>query len=57
MNNSLIFAHIKGMKTLALALCMAVAVSGNNVEAMIESRVVQNDLIRGFGVRDDDAYI
>ena len=38
-------AHIKGMKTLALALCMAVAVSGGNVEEKIEARVAQNDLI------------
>lgn len=59
MNNSLIFAHIKGMKTLALALCMAVAVSGNNVEAMIESRVVQNDLIETAIclVVDDEALV
>lgn len=33
------------MKTLALALCMAVAVTGNNVESLIESRVKSNELI------------
>ena len=33
------------MKTLVLALCMAVAISGNSVEAAIESRVAQNDLV------------
>ena len=33
------------MKTLALALCMAVAVSSGSVEAMIEARVCQNELI------------
>ncbi|MGN0796856.1 MAG: hypothetical protein ACI4M5_01465 [Christensenellales bacterium] len=33
------------MKTLALALCMAVAVSGNNVESLIESRVKSHESI------------
>lgn len=33
------------MKTLVLALCMAVAISGGNVEEKIEARVAQNDLI------------
>lgn len=44
---------------MALALCMAVAVSGSNVESAIESRVAQNDLIETAIclVVDDEALV
>ena len=47
------------MKTLALALCMAVAVSGNSVEAAIEACVSQNELIETAIclVVDDEALV
>ena len=47
------------MKTLVLALCMAVSVSGSNVEATIEARVSQNELIETAIclVVDDEALV